>query len=114
MASADGKTIRGAIDDDGKQAHVLGIIGHDTKAPWGQKKVGMRPDADEGEKRTNEIGTVIPLLETVPDIAGRTVTADALLTQRALASYLLDRGAAYLFTVKSLPPRRRGATSRPC
>ena len=32
----------------------------------------MRPDADEGEKRTNEIGTVIPLLETVPDIAGRT------------------------------------------
>ena len=34
----DGKTIRGAIDDDGKQAHVLGIIGHDTKAPWGQKK----------------------------------------------------------------------------
>ncbi len=34
----DGKTIRGAIDDDGKQAHVPGIIGHDTKAPWGQKK----------------------------------------------------------------------------
>ena len=54
----------------------------------------MRPDADEGEKRTNEIGTVIPLLETLPDIAGRTVTADALLTQRALASYLLGRGAA--------------------
>ena len=34
----DGKTIRGAFDDDGKQAHVLGIIGHDTRAPWGQKK----------------------------------------------------------------------------
>ena len=34
----DGKTIRGAIDDEGYQAHVLGIIGHDTKAPWGQKK----------------------------------------------------------------------------
>ena len=28
----------------------------------------MRPDAGEGEKRTNEIGTVIPLLETLPDI----------------------------------------------
>ena len=64
----------------------------------------MRPDADEGEKRTNEIGTVIPRLDTVPDIAGRTVTADALLTQRALASYLLDRGAAYLFTVKGNQP----------
>ena len=70
----------------------------------------MRPDADEGEKRTNEIGTIIPLpgldpgIETVPDIAGRTVTADALLTQRALASYLRDRGADYLFTVKGNQP----------
>ena len=64
----------------------------------------MRPDADEGEKRTNEIGTVIPLLETAPDIAGRTITADALLTQRALASYLLNRGADYLFTVKGNQP----------
>ena len=34
----DGKTLRGAIDDEGKQAHVLGIVGHDTQAPWGQKK----------------------------------------------------------------------------
>jgi len=64
----------------------------------------MRADADEGEKRTNEIGTVIPLLETLPDITGCTVTADALLTQRALASYLLDRGADYLFTVKGNQP----------
>ncbi len=34
----DGKTIRGAIDADGNQVHVLGIVGHDTKASWGQKK----------------------------------------------------------------------------
>ena len=74
----------------------------------------MRPDAGDAQKRTNEIGTIIPLLETLPDISGRTVTADALLTQRALASYPLGRGADYLFTVKSLPPRRRGATSRYC
>ena len=64
----------------------------------------MRPDADEGEKRTNEIGTIIPLLETLPDIEGRTLTADALLTQRALAEYLLGRGAEYLFTVKGNQP----------
>ena len=37
----------------------------------------MRPDPDETEKRTNEIGTILPLLETVPDIAGHTVTTDA-------------------------------------
>ena len=66
----------------------------------------MRPDAGEGEKRTNEIGTVIPLLETLPDIANRTVTADALLTQRALAKYLLGRGADcadYLFIRQGQP-----------
>ena len=80
-----------------------GITGHDTKAPWGQK-VGMRPDADEGEKRTNEIGTIIPRLETVPDIAGRTVTAEVLLTQRTLAKDLLGRGADSLFTVKGNQP----------
>ena len=50
----------------------------------------MRPDAGEGEKRTNEIGTVIPLLETLPDIANRTVTADALLTQRAKADLCFE------------------------
>ena len=64
----------------------------------------MRPDPDEGEKRTNEIGTILPLLETVPDIEGHTVTTDALLTQRALATYLLGRGAHYLFTVKGNQP----------
>ena len=64
----------------------------------------MRPDPGEGEKRTNEIGTILPLLETVPDIAGHTVTTDALLTQRALATYLLGRGADYLFTVKGNQP----------
>ena len=61
-----------------------------------------RVGAGQEEKRTNEIGTVIPLLDTLPDatVAGRVVTVDALLTRRALAGYLLDRGAAFLFTVK--------------
>ncbi len=97
----DGKTMRGAIDDDGRQTHVLGIVGHDTGVRHG-KKVGMRAGADQEEKRTNEIGTVIPLLDTLPDsaLAGRVVTVDALLTQRALADQLLERGAAFLFTVK--------------
>ena len=43
---------------------------------------------------------VIPLLEGM-DIAGKTLTADALLTQRKLARYLVkQRGAHYLFTAK--------------
>ena len=38
------------------------------------------------------------------DFAGRTFTADALLTQRKLAEYLLRRGAHFLFTVKANQP----------
>ena len=34
----DGKTLRGAIDQNGNRTHVLGIVGHDSKAPWAQKK----------------------------------------------------------------------------
>jgi predicted transposase YbfD/YdcC len=38
------------------------------------------------------------------DIAGLDITADALLTQRDLASYLVERGAHYHFTVKGNQP----------
>ena len=38
------------------------------------------------------------------DIAGRTITADALLTQRDLADYLVGRGANYHFTAKGNQP----------
>ena len=65
------------------------------------KKVGTLPveDRDE-EKQTNEIKTAIPLLGVI-DIQGKTITADALLTQREFARYLTeDRHAHYHFTVK--------------
>jgi predicted transposase YbfD/YdcC len=55
-------------------------------------------------KRTNEISMAIPLLEGC-DITGKDVTADALLTQRTLASYLVERQAHYHFTVKGNQPR---------
>ena len=40
------------------------------------------------------------LVDPIPDIAGKTITTDALLTQRKFARYLLDRGAHYVFVVK--------------
>lgn len=55
------------------------------------------------QKRTNEIGMAIPLLDTC-DIAGRDITGDALLTQRALATHLVERQAHYHFTVKGNQP----------
>lgn len=47
----------------------------------------------------------IPLLEAI-DIQGKDITADALLTQRKLADYLVEqRNAHYHFTVKGNQPR---------
>jgi predicted transposase YbfD/YdcC len=66
--------------------------------------VGTLPVAGcEEQKRTNEIGMAIPLLETC-DIAGRDITGDALLTQRAIATHLIQQKAHYHFTVKGNQP----------
>jgi len=45
----------------------------------------------------------IPLLEAL-DIAGKTITADALLTQRKIAEHVVARGAHYLFIAKDNQP----------
>jgi predicted transposase YbfD/YdcC len=68
------------------------------------KKVGTLPvKGSEEAKKTNEIGMFVPLLEQI-DITNKDITADALLTQRNLASYLVDRGAHYHFTAKGNQP----------
>ncbi|WP_295448735.1 ISAs1 family transposase [uncultured Thiodictyon sp.] len=46
---------------------------------------------------------VIPVLEAL-DSTGKTITTDALLTQRTLATYLLDHEAHDVFTVKDNRP----------
>lgn len=70
------------------------------------KKVGkLIREADSEAKQTNEIKMAIPLLDAI-DIKGKEITADALLTQRDFARYLVeDRNADYHFTVKGNQPR---------
>ena len=69
------------------------------------KKVGTLPVEGKDEaKQTNEIGMFSAVLDPL-NIAGKTISADALLTQRKLASYLIERQAHYHFTVKGNQPR---------
>ncbi len=65
------------------------------------KKVGTLPvEGSDKEKQTNEIKTAIPMLKSL-NIQGKTITADALLTQRDIAKWLVeDNHAHYYFTVK--------------
>ena len=68
------------------------------------KKVGTLPvEGREEQKQTNEIGMAIPLLQTCV-IEGKDITGDALLTQRAIANYVVEQGAHYHFTVKGNQP----------
>ena len=60
-------------------------------------------EGSDEQKRTNEIGMAIPLLDTC-DITGKDITGDALLTQRAIATHVVGQQAHYHFTVKGNQP----------
>ena len=57
----------------------------------------------EEEKQSNEIKFAIPTLQQL-GIAGRTITADAMHTQRKAAQYIVCEGGHYHFTVKANQP----------
>lgn len=97
--AVDGKTVRGAIDAEGNQVHLLAAATHRDALVLGQVEVGAK---------TNEIPMFAPLLEGLADagvdLAQAVITADALHTQRAHAQYLHERGAGFVFTVKENQP----------
>ena len=87
----DGKTLKGARRDDGRQTHLLAALFPRQGTVLAQRAV---------EAKHNEIPALRELLEPL-SIKGRVVTADALHTQRETARFLVEeKGAHYLFTVK--------------
>jgi len=94
----DGKTLRGRRKRGAADAHLLAALSHRLGVVLGQVAV---PD------KTNEIGAAGELLLGLV-LEGRVVTADALLTQRALAHAIVARGGDYLMAVKGNQPGLRG------
>lgn len=94
----DGKTLRGSRDAARPPVHLLSALLHHDGVVVAQQAV-----AD----KTNEIPMVQPLLAPVA-MAGAVVTADALLTQKEIARYVVeDKHADYVFTVKDNQPTLR-------
>jgi len=93
--AVDGKSLRGAIQDDGRLVHLLSVLAHDERVVIGQEEV---------DHKTNEIKHFEPLLEPL-DLTGTLVTADALHTQRSHARFLYGRGADYLFYADNNQPK---------
>jgi hypothetical protein len=92
----DGKTLRGARRGDGSAVHLLSAFLHGSGVTLGQCAVS---------EKSNEIPAA-PLLLATLDIAGKTVTADALHTQRELANFLVEQKEAdYCFVVKDNQPK---------
>jgi len=89
------------VDEHGGQTHIMSAVGHQSEQCYTQKKVGTRAiEGSDKEKQTNEIKIAAPMLDEI-NIEGKTISADALLTQRNFAIYLVDeRQADYHFTVK--------------
>jgi hypothetical protein len=91
----DGKTLRGSGDQETKPCHLLGAITHGSGLVVAQEKV---------DEKSNEIPGAKRLLADL-DLEGRTVTADAMHTQRDLARFLVEeKGADFVFVAKENQP----------
>jgi hypothetical protein len=93
--AVDGKSLRGAVTDDGRPVHLFAAMIHNQGVVVAQREV---------DHKTNEITAFKPLLENL-DLQGAVVTADALHTQRDHAAFLVEQKKAdYVFTVKGNQP----------
>jgi predicted transposase YbfD/YdcC len=102
VVAVDAKTLRGARDGRGGQTKLVAVFNHADRLVLSQAEV----------IGGDELAAFAPVLDTLPDLGGIVVTADALHCQRAHANYLHDRDAHYLFTVKGNQPLLRRALAR--
>ncbi len=95
VVAVDGKSLRGATQDDGRCVHLFAAMVQGDRAVIAQSEV---------DHKTNEITGFKPLLEDL-DLEGAVVTADAMHAQREHARFLCeDKDADYLLGVKGNQP----------
>jgi predicted transposase YbfD/YdcC len=99
VLAVDGKTLRGARGEGGEQTKLVAVLDHDEHLALSQVEV----------LNGDELAAFVPVLQSIADLRGVVVTADALHCQRAHADYLHARGGHYLFTVKGNQPTLRRA-----
>jgi predicted transposase YbfD/YdcC len=93
--AVDGKSLRGAVQPDGRAVHLLGAMTHDQRVVIAQQEV---------DHKTNEIKLFRPLLENL-DLTGCLITADPMHAQRDHARFLVeDKHAEFLLFVKQNQP----------
>jgi hypothetical protein len=89
----DGKTVRGAKDADGNQMHLLAaVVGPSGPAPVASVVVAQTEVPDAKPKETLVARHVLAQI----DLADKVVTADALHTVKATATYIREHGGHFL------------------
>jgi hypothetical protein len=89
--AVDGKTLRGSRTAGTVADHVLAACDQDT---------GVVLASTDVNGKTNEITRFAPLLDQISDLRDTVVTADAMHCQRDHVTYLTERGAHWILTVK--------------
>ncbi|MGH3327256.1 MAG: hypothetical protein ACRDPT_05570 [Streptomycetales bacterium] len=93
----DGKTVRGAKSADGSQLHLLAaVVGPPGPAPVASVVVAQAEVPDAKPKETTVATSVLAQV----DLNDKVVTADALHTVKATATYIHDCGGHFVFPVK--------------
>jgi predicted transposase YbfD/YdcC len=88
--ACDGKTLRGSRKQGAPGAHLLSAVSH---------RLGLTVAQEAVDDKTNEIGAIPALLARLL-LAGRVLTVDALLTQRAVAQMIVDGQGDYVMVAK--------------
>ncbi|GAA0425566.1 ISAs1 family transposase [Acrocarpospora corrugata] len=89
----DGKTVRGAKDDQGNQRHLLAVM----MGPPDKAVVAAQAEVEGAKPR--ETITARDLLKHM-DLTGTVLTADALHTVKATAELIRERGGHFVLPVK--------------
>jgi predicted transposase YbfD/YdcC len=92
--AADGKTLRGSLKQGSEITHLLSVVVHG---------LGITLSHEAVAAKSNEIPALPHLLGRLI-LAGRVLTVDALLTQRAIAAQLLAAEADYVMVAKDNQP----------
>ena len=105
LVSCDGKSMRRSFEhawDKSGMAHLVSAFVGANRLVLGQLAVEQAGEGEE-QRRGNEI-TVLPKLLELLDLAGATVSIDAIGCQRDIAQAICDRRADYVLCVKDNQP----------
>ncbi|MFC9618171.1 ISAs1 family transposase [Streptomyces sp. NPDC056938] len=93
--AVDGNTLRDSRSSGNTARHVLAACDQDTSVVLASTNV---------DGKTNEITRFKPLLDQISDLRGTVITVGALHCQRDHVTYLAERGADWILTVKGNQP----------